>query len=177
MKIRTTRLDLVAATLAHVEAELRHPGELGRLLQAELPASWPPGEHDRAAMEFFRARLLEDEGAAGWYGWYAVHRPERDGEAVVVGSGGYLGPPASDGSVEIGFSIAPEFQGRGFAAEMVRALVSRAFDAPGVDRVIAHALSTNDRSIRLLLRCGFTPAGAGGEPGTVRHEKLRPAGG
>jgi len=174
MLIRTERLELVPATLAHIEADLESPERLGRLLGAAVPASWPPGEYDRSAMEFFRSRLSESSDAVGWYGWYAVHRPAEGDDAVVIGAGGYLGPPGSDGVVEIGYSIAPEFQARAFATELVQALVSRAFSVAGVVRVVAQTNATNAGSIKVLERCGFMLAGAGSEPAMVQYERVRP---
>ena len=174
MPIRTERLELVPASLAHVEADMESPESLGQLLGAAVPASWPPGEYDRSAMEFFRARLRESDAAVGWYGWYAIHRPAEGHGSVVIGAGGYLGPPSSDGVVEVGYSIAPEFQARAFATELVQALVLRAFSVPGVVRVIAHTNAANAGSIKVLERCGFTPAGAGNEPDTLQYERLRP---
>ena len=88
MLIRTECLELVPATLAHIEAEMEYSEKLGRLLGAEIPTSWPPGEYDRSAMEFFRARLSESGEAVGWYGWYAIHRPVEGDGAVVIGAGG-----------------------------------------------------------------------------------------
>lgn len=173
MRMRTERLELVATTLAHIDADLESPESLGRLLEAAVPASWPPGEYDRPAMEFFRARLSERDDVVGWYGWYAVHRPVEGAGAVVIGVGGYIGPPGPEGIVEIGYSIAPEFQARAFATELVRALVSRAFSVPGVVQVIAHTHATNTGSIKVLERCGFVAAGAGSEPETVRYERRR----
>ena len=181
MRMRTERLELVAATLDHIEAEMESPERLGRLLGADVPASWPPGEYDRSAMEFFHARLSENPGAAGWYGWYAIHHPENGaGAAAVIGAGGYLGPPGPDGVVEIGYSIAPEFHARAFATELVRALTARAFAAAAavgavVVRVIAHTNETNAASKKVLERCGFAPAGPADGEGTVEYEILRPA--
>jgi RimJ/RimL family protein N-acetyltransferase len=71
--------------------------------------------------------------------------------------------------VEIGYSVLPEFEGRGFATEVVRALVSRACSEPRVVRVIAHARPDNLGSIRVLERCGLSRVGPGGEPGTVQY--------
>jgi ribosomal-protein-alanine N-acetyltransferase len=173
MPIRVERLELVPATLAHIEADMESPERLGQLLGAAVPASWPPGEYDRSAMEFFRDRLLESDDAVGWYAWYAIHRPIDEDQPVVIGAGGYLGPPGADGVVEIGYSIAPEFQGRAFATELVQALVSQAFSVAGVVRVIAHTSPTNAGSIKVLERCGFTLVGAGSEPDTVRYERAR----
>jgi RimJ/RimL family protein N-acetyltransferase len=172
--IRTDRLDLVPATLALVEADIESPEALARLLGAAVPSSWPPGEYDRAAMEFFRDRLSESPEAVGWYGWYAVHRSVEPHGSVLVGCGGYLGPPAADGVVEIGYSIVPESQRLGFATELVHALLSRAFSMPQVVGVIAHTTSTNLGSVRVLEKCGFSLVGPGREPGTVRYATTKP---
>lgn len=166
--IRTERLDLVAATVAHLEAELASPASLSSLLAASVPAGWPPGEYDRPAIEFFHRRLGEDPGAVGWYSWYAVRRPADGEPATVVGAGGYFGPPGDDGTVEIGYSVVAGFRRRGFAAELVRALVSRALATPGVTRVIAHTHPDNCASVKVLERCGFSLVGPGEEPGTVQ---------
>jgi RimJ/RimL family protein N-acetyltransferase len=173
--IRTDRLDLVAATLDHLEAELRSPSELARLLGAIVPADWPPGEYDRQAIEVFRSRLAEDRGAAGWYGWYAIRRSSEPPGGTVIGAGGYLGPPGADGTVEIGYSIVPRFEGRGYATELVRALVGHAFSAPGVTRVIAHAHPDNIGSVKVLEKCGFSVAGPGGESGSLQYQLSLPA--
>ena len=174
LTIRTERLDLVAATLDHLEAELRSPSELARLLGARVPAGWPPGEYDRQAMELFRARLAEDGGNAGWYGWYAILRPAGCQGGTVIGAGGFLGPPAADGTVEIGYSIVPAFEGQGLATELVRALVGRAFSAPGVMRVIAHTRPDNIGSAKVLERCGFSLAGPDSESSSFRYVLSRP---
>lgn len=166
--LRTARLDLVAASLDHLNAELESPGALGRLLDARVAQGWPPGEYDRAAIDFFRHQLTVDPGAVGWYAWYAVVRADAGREAVLVGAGGFFGRPSGDGVVEIGYSIVPGFRGRGLATELTAALMEFALDTPGVARIIAHTTPDNAASIKVLERCGFDPAGAGEEPGTLR---------
>ncbi len=169
--ISTDRLDLVAATLAHVEAELAAPERLADLLSAQVPPSWPPGEYDRSAMEFFRGRLREGgPGVEGWYGWYAVRRAAPGSPAALVGAGGFLGPPSEEGVAELGYSVAPEHRGRGYATEMARALMRRALGAPGVRRVIAHTSRSNPASIVVLERCGFRAAAEDAATGRVRFE-------
>ncbi len=49
----TGRLLLVAATPDHLRTELDSPSKLGFMLNADVPADWPPGEYDRKAQEFF----------------------------------------------------------------------------------------------------------------------------
>ena len=174
--LRTPRLDLIAATLAHVEAELEASSRLGSLLGAEVPEGWPPGEYDRDAQEFFR-ECLERGGdeVVGWYGWYAVRRADAAGPVQVVGAGGFLGPPSPEGEVEIGYSLLPETRGQGYATELVRALLEHAFTHPDVQRVVAHTAEGNEASAAVLTRAGFSPAGSGAEPGSLRFEILRGA--
>jgi RimJ/RimL family protein N-acetyltransferase len=154
-------------------AELRGPEHLGLLLNATVPADWPPGEYDRGAQEFFRDRLREGgDSAVGWYGWYAVRRGEQDTTAVVVGAGGFIGPPNDTGSVEIGFSIATEWRSQGFATELVSALLAFAFGNVRVMQVQAHASVENRASCRVLEKAGMRRA-AVEENGLLRFQVNR----
>jgi [ribosomal protein S5]-alanine N-acetyltransferase len=167
--ITTLRLVLVPATVALIDADLESAEALDRFLDAEVPSDWPPGEYDRPAMEFFRSQLAKQPDAVGWYGWYAVHRSVDQERPVLVGSGGYFGPPDAAGTVEVGYSIVPAFRARGFATELLKALVARAFAVPGLLQVVAHTTPSNIGSIRVLERCGFSFIGPGNEPNTVRY--------
>ena len=176
--LRTRSLLLVPASAAHVRAELEGRDRLGALLGATVPTSWPPGEYDRAAQEFSLGCLTtEGPDGVGWYSWYAVRRNDREHEATLVGSGGFCGPPGADGTVEIGYSMCPEWRGRGYAAEMAGALAQHAAAQPGVARVIAHTAASNPASIAVLERVGFALAGPGPEAGTLRFEWVPPRGG
>jgi [ribosomal protein S5]-alanine N-acetyltransferase len=174
LSLQTARLDLAAATVEHLSAELEAPERLAELLGAEVPSSWPPGEYDRHAIAFFRARLEEGGSAvAGWYAWYGIRRATASDPALLVASAGYFGPPSLDGTVDIGYSVVPEWRGRGYATEVVGALSRRAFHAPGVRRILAEARVENAASIGVLKRCGFRRIGAGHEPGYDRFQRDR----
>jgi RimJ/RimL family protein N-acetyltransferase len=58
--------------------------------------------------------------------------------------------------VEIGFTLAPEFQGRGYATEAVACLLDYAFGSLGKARAIALTDARNAASIAVLERLGFT---------------------
>ena len=170
---RTARLELLAATLDLIEAELAGPAALGALLGVPVPASWPPGEYDRDALEFFTSRLVAGGPAAlGWYNWYAITRGADGRREALVAGAGYMGPPV-DGVVEIGYSVVPEARGRGFATEIVQALAERALSVDGVHKVIAHTLASNTTSQGVLKRAGFIAAGSGAEPQLLRFERTR----
>ena len=164
----------MAATERHVRTELEAPDQLTHLLDATVSSEWPSGEYDRQAMEFFLSRFEEEgERAEGWYGWYALGSDCTDGSRVLVGAGGYFGPPDADGNVEVGYSILPEWQRRGYASDMVKMLTAHAFTFMHINRVIAHTAAENLGSIAVLCRCGFHENGAGAETGTLRFERTR----
>jgi [ribosomal protein S5]-alanine N-acetyltransferase len=72
---------------------------------------------------------------------------------TVIGIGGFTGPP-SEGSVEIGYSIAPAHRGRGHATEAARRWLEIA-TARGVTLVCAHTLAAENPSTAVLRRLGF----------------------
>jgi RimJ/RimL family protein N-acetyltransferase len=171
--VRTPRLDLVAATLAHIDAELQNHTALEQLLGASVPEDWPPGEYDRDAQEFFRARLLSGSPShVGWLTWYAITRNQDGQREALVAGAGFLGPP-SNGAVEIGYSVVQAARGQGYATEIVRALVAHAFKHGAVHEVVAHTSDENVASTRVLLRCGFSRVGHGSEPGSVEYRTKR----
>lgn len=153
----TERLRLVPMTLSLVDAELE--GRLAQALHAELPPDWPPGEHDHDALVFFRRQLL---GGAplGWGSHYVLTRDERP---TVIAAAGFHGPPDEHGVVEIGYSIVEHARGRGYATEVVLALVEVAFESGSVQRVVARTHEGNAASIAVLVRCGFTQFEASGD--------------
>ena len=167
-------ITLVASTLDHINKEFESTEALALKLGAAVSNNWPPGEYDLDALTFFRERFeTEGKAAEGWYGWYAVRDALGDNPRTLVGAGGYFGPPDEDGSVEIGYSILPEWQRRGYASTLVSALVANAFAIAQVNRVIAHTTDANRASIGVLQRCFFARIGPGREPGLVRFERCR----
>jgi len=172
--IVSRRLELVPGTLALLDAELESTDRLAALLGAQAPPGWPPGEYDRGAMEHFRRCLSERPDTAGWYGWYAILRGTGGRPPMLVGAGGYFGPPDGEGVVEIGYSFVPEFGGRGYATELVEALAGHAFATGRVRRIIAHTDAGNAGSRRVLEKAGFSVAGPGEGPGVIEYALCRP---
>jgi len=82
-------------------------------------------------------------------------------------------PLAEALTVEVGYGIVSEQRRRGYATEVTRGLLSRAFALPGVRRAIAETLPELVGSIGVLEKCGFRLLGAGSEPGVIRFELLR----
>lgn len=167
--LHTPNLTLVPASAAHVEAELDDREAFSELLDAVVPGSWPPGAYDEFTQRFFLARLraLGADGR-GWYGWYAIRHADAATPATVVAIVGYYGPPSPQGVVEIGYSVCPEWRGRGYAVESVQALTAHILREAGVTRILSHAFETDPASMRVLERCGYARLGPGTQPGVFR---------
>lgn len=169
--IVTRRLQLIPASRAHVEAELCGNAAFSELLGAIVPASWPPGEYDRDAQQYFLDSLTAaGDAGTGWFGWYGVLRADDANAPTLVGCGGYFGPPSAEGVVEIGYSICTEQQGNGYASELTRALVEHVIQHEGVSRVIAHTHDTNGASMGVLRNCGFAQAAVSDTPDALLFE-------
>jgi RimJ/RimL family protein N-acetyltransferase len=171
--LSTARLRLIAATAAMARAELRDVAEFAALVACEVPTDWPPPLNDIESMTWYSEYLVSHPGAEGWAKWYFA-RPQ-GARFALIGNGGFKGAPSPDGTVEIGYSIVPAQQRKGFASEAVDALIGWAFQHPQVRRVIAHTFPDLRASISVLRRNGFTELGAGPafEPGTIQFERRR----
>jgi RimJ/RimL family protein N-acetyltransferase len=135
-------------------------------LGASVPDNWPP-ETLVVALPLFLGWLEAAPDRVGWFGWYALTAGVT--APVLVGSGGFKGPPR-DGAAELGYSVLPQFQGRGYATEMVSGLVRWALAQPGVARVVAETEWANPASVRVLSKAGFAPAGPATVLGGARFE-------
>jgi len=170
---RSRRLRLVPATEESVRAEIEDVPALGRLLDAEIPADWPP-ESVRDALPLFLEWHRSHPEWTGWLGWYAIRL---DGHAgVLCGSVGFKGPPDTDGMVEIGYSVLPAHQGAGIATEMVEALVRWACRQGGVRHIEAETAVDNPASVRVLERTGFASVRADTATGAMRFRFVDPWG-
>ena len=94
-------------------------------------------------------RALRDGMDPDWFS-YLIIDPTT---TTVIGLGGFTGPP-TDGSVEIGYSIAPAYRGRGHATEAARRWLDLAIGR-GVTMVCAHTLAEENPSTAVLRRLGF----------------------
>lgn len=63
------------------------------------------------------------------------------------------------GVQELGYALAPDAWGQGFATEAVRALLEVAFVHRGVRRLVARVFEGNTASERVLIKAGFTLEG------------------
>jgi [ribosomal protein S5]-alanine N-acetyltransferase len=166
-RIRTPRLELVPGTMAVLQAELAGPEALAVALGATVPVpGWPPGEWDEPALRWMLAAMETGASPVGWGAWYYIRSEDR----LLVGAGGYKGPPDDTGTVEIGYSVVEAVQRRGYATEAAAGLVARAFADPRVVRVVAETFPHLVASLGVMRNLGFEPAEPASEEGVVRLE-------
>ena len=78
-----------------------------------------------------------------------------DAGDIVIGDCGTHGPADAEGSIEVGYGLAPRYRGRGFGTELVAALTRWLLVQPGVRRVRARTHVANLPSRRVLEKAGF----------------------
>lgn len=139
-----------------------------------MPDDWPPPLNDEDSLHYFTSRVSAQPDAVGWYVWYFI-RHDPDEPPVVLGNGGFKGPPSADGVVEVGYSLFPQYQHRGYATEAVGALVGWALSHDAVQSVIAETFPELTSSIAVLQRLGFTRTLESSAPAIIRFERRRGA--
>ncbi|MFI5731805.1 GNAT family N-acetyltransferase [Kribbella sp. NPDC051587] len=104
----------------------------------------------------YRLRQLVDEPeAAAWIARAVVAEPE----GVVVGYAGFHGPPDERGMVEVGYTVDPAYQRRGYATAMLGAMLERAAGEAGVQVVRASISPSNVASLATVAKYGFVHVG------------------
>lgn len=89
--------------------------------------------------EVFGFWAATEKPAGTFIGWF--HLRPRDDE--------------SSGEPELGYRLVSSAWGRGYATEGSRALVDRAFESPGVQRVVAETMAVHTASRRVMEKCGM----------------------
>jgi RimJ/RimL family protein N-acetyltransferase len=161
LQIQTPRLVLMGATPHILAADMAGPDALAAALGVEISASWPPEHHDEGVIRWTMRTLAASPINTPWTLFYIVH------DGVAVGTCGFTGVPDENHGVEIGYSVLPIHQRRGFASEAAAALVHHAF-ACGAREVAAETYPQLVASLRVMANCGMQPVAGGSEPGVVR---------
>ena len=132
--------------------------------KAEAEHPWIPGypiEGTLVAAEAF-LRTIDAGIDPGPYGMYQL---VRNGDSVVVGDIGFHAPPDSAGTVTVGYGLAADARGRGYATEALKAIIDWALRQPAVHGVEADTAHANIPSQRVMERAGMRLIG--------RNDRLR----
>ena len=188
LRLQTPRLELVAATVEMLQADLAGRKELAEALGAEVPDAWPPVNWERGPIEYLMGWMQKRPDAQGWFAWYCLLLPSpfgrgAGGEGVneprkpinppiqntLIGGLGFLGPPNAAGETEMGYSLLPDFQCQGHCPEALSALVDWAFSQSELDMLIIRTAPHHHPSIRVAEKLGFQFVGPGPDPDTIEY--------
>jgi aminoglycoside 6'-N-acetyltransferase len=143
MLLATTRLTLRRFRPTDASAFQRYRSDPDVARYQSWTAPVPPTEAVRLVEKF----ATGDPAEPGWF-QYAI-----DLDGALIGDVG-VGLHDNLMQAEIGFTLAPDHQGHGYATEAVSAVLDSLF-ARGLRRVSAECDARNRRSRRLLQRVGF----------------------
>ena len=156
------------------------PAALTALIDGDLAAAGAAAGHPLSEYlvseswlwEIRREQIVRDPASADWIARAAVAEPE----GVVVGHGGFHGPPDEHGTVEVAYSVDPVFRRRGYARAILAALLERADADPAVQVVRASISPDNAGSLATIAGFGFRKAGEQWDPEDgLEFVFLRPA--
>ncbi len=132
-------------TLHQIEAALEGPWRLAAAIHGStvLADDW---ERFPEALVQTRDALADGKPDGDPWGAHSVLLRE---PPTLVGWGGFKGQPVA-GSVEIGYAVAPDYEGRGIASAAVALLLEKAAASGDVELVTAHTLPESSASTRVL---------------------------
>ncbi len=166
LPLQTDRLTLrvMRPSDAPVLAAYRNDPEIARFQDWHLPFTLADAERLLAGQADADDLLRDD-----WV-QIAIELPTSDGPPVIVGdvAVGMRG----DGIAMLGYTLAPEFQGRGFASEAAGAIVDAIFDHTPVHRIVATLDPRNVASMRVIEPLGFRYEGTARASEPIRGEWL-----
>jgi len=159
--IETKNLSLIPHVPAHLLALMKNEAAYEKL--SGMRVAEGVREFLLSASPDFFAQLQSATEPDPWkIGFAIVHKIDR----IVMGMCGFTAPPDSDGVVEIGYGIAPSYQGSGYASEAAQALVNFASRDARVRTARAHTFAQNNASTRVLEKSGFKKCGEAVDPET-----------
>lgn len=163
--ISTERLRLVVMSPAMLEADAKATGELSLLVQANVPAIWPPEHWEPHIFPFLRKQYIETPYTIPW-NRYVVLTTDTHAPVLIGNMNGF---PRSATEVEVGYSLLAPWQGLGLATEGMQAFIRELLKDNSLQRITAQTLPSLTASIRVLEKCGLEPSGDGDEDGTIRY--------
>ena len=163
--IHSPRLELIAMSPAFLEASFKGDLETAsRLIGLDIPPEWL---ESKWLMEMRLIKMRENPALEPWLlravGLRATKR--------MIGFIGFHTLPGADylnsyapGSVEFGYTIFPDYRGKGYASEAAGALMDWATREHGVTRFVVSISPTNEPSLRIAQKFDFRKVGTVTDP-------------
>ncbi len=143
-------IEIVPCSIEHLEKLIEGADAFSKTYELQVIDGYLPNEFKGVLQH----SLNQMKTAQIWHPWLCylfVFRP-----GALVGLGGFKSVPDDNRTVEIGYSVAPQYQSKGFATSAAKQLIEIAIATKLVDCVCAHTLAGPNASTRVLKKCGMT---------------------
>jgi len=148
-RIGPGELELRVATRHQIEAAIEGPWRLAAAIHGSTLIADDWERFPEALGPTLEALADKPDGDPWGSHFFLLREPP-----TLVGWGGFKGPPVA-GSVEVGYAVAPEYEGRGIATAAVALLLAKAAASGEVEVVTAHTLAEPNASTKVLEHAGF----------------------
>ncbi len=149
MTLETENLKLLPCDTEILRAAIEGNEILAKKINVSIQEDW--SEFGIGVFQYSLDKIIENDDENGWWTYFPIHKNDNK----LIGSGGYKGKPTPEGTVELGYEIAPNYRNQGLATEMTKALIENALKDIRVKNIIAHTLGHENASTTVLQKCGF----------------------
>lgn len=125
-----------------------------RLAEVTKYLLWDPHPSE-AYTQSYIAYLQERYALGDFYDFGVVLRET----GKMIGTVGFTSFDLPNSSAEVGYVISPTYQGKGFATEALKKVISFGFDVLGLSRISAVCMKENTASLRVMEKCGLKREG------------------
>jgi RimJ/RimL family protein N-acetyltransferase len=167
-KAKSMNVEIVPCSVEHLEYLIEDVDAFQQAYGLQVVDRYMPFE---GALQHILNQLQTSQIWHPWLPYLFLFHPDQ----TLVGFGGFKSVPDSRRMVEIGYSVAPSYQSKGFATSAVCQLIQIAFKSDLVDCVCAHTLAEPNASARVLAKCGMSKVSETVDPdvGTVWRWEIR----
>lgn len=110
-------------------------------------------EHENVAFTAKYLKYLQTKYRRGeYFDWALVTKSENK----MIGTGGFVTFDVDNNSAEIGYVVSDAYWGQGYATEAVRRIIEFGFEELNLNRIVARHMVGNERSGRVMTKCGMT---------------------
>ncbi|KAM3096421.1 GNAT family N-acetyltransferase [Phormidesmis sp. 146-12] len=141
--------EITPCSVQHLESLIDNTDAFSKTYGLLVADGYMPFE---GALQYILKQIQTSQIRHPWLPYLFLFRPDQ----TLVGFGGFKSVPDCERRVEIGYSVAPSYQGKGIATSAARQLINIAFESGSVDCVYAHTLAESNASTSVLTKCGMT---------------------
>ncbi|WP_163654304.1 GNAT family N-acetyltransferase [Listeria sp. PSOL-1] len=148
-KLKTERLLLIEYEYKMIQATIVGIQELEYTSGYQVSANWPGID-----FFFYLPFVLENIQRKPWMTRW-TRLIVLQSENKIIGEIGGQGDPDQTGEIELGYSIVPEYQRRGYMQEALQAMLIWLTKQAEIKRIFARCYEQNQASIHVLQKTGF----------------------